>query len=159
MSDCQLQFKPEIEIKYISERAVPDKQFSCSEAVAAEFLPGGSMYDLLNVPVERFYLLNLNIKNKLINFCMVSQGSLTSSIVHPREVLKAAVLSSAASVIFVHGHPSGDSEPSIDDIEITNRLCKACAIVGINVLDHLVIAVNPAPGVNGYYSFRQNNMI
>ena len=56
-------------------------------------------------------------------------------------------------MIFLHNHPSGDPEPSIDDIEITNRLCKSCSIIGINVLDHLIIAEN------GYFSFKQKNML
>ena len=75
------------------------------------------------------------------------------SIVHPREVLKIAIRESAASVIFVHNHPSGDPEPSIDDIEITKRLCKSCNIVGINVLDHIIV------GSDDYYSFKMKNMI
>ena len=84
---------------------------------------------------------------------MVSQGSLTSSIVHPREVLKVAIRESAASVIFIHNHPSGDPEPSIDDIEITKRLCKSCNIVGIKVLDHIIV------GSDEYYSFKMKNML
>ncbi|MBM3713801.1 MAG: DNA repair protein RadC, partial [Actinobacteria bacterium] len=108
---------------------------------------------LKDLKKEQFRLVLLNIKNRIIKEVMVSQGSLTSSIVHPREVLKAAIKASAASVIFLHNHPSGDPEPSIDDIEITNRLCKSCAIVGISVLDHLIV------GEGGYFSFRQKNMI
>lgn len=68
---------------------------------------------------ERFYSVLLDTKNKVIGVEMVSQGSLDSSPVHPREVYKSALLSSAASVIFVHSHPSGDPEPSISDREIT----------------------------------------
>jgi len=94
----------------------------------------------------------LDIKNKLLNYSIISQGSLTSSIVHPREVLKPAILSNSASVIFIHNHPSGDPDPSVDDIEITNRLCKAFSICRINVLDHIVIG-------DSYYSFKQHNLI
>jgi DNA repair protein RadC len=122
--------------------------FRCSEEVANYYIP--LLKDLKN---EQFRLVMLNIKNRIIREVMVSQGSLTSSIVHPREVLKIAIKASAASVIFLHNHPSGDPEPSIDDIEITNRLCKSCSIIGINVLDHLIIAEN------GYFSFKQKNML
>jgi DNA repair protein RadC len=95
----------------------------------------------------------LNIKNKIIKEILISQGSLTSSIVHPREVICPAIRESAASLIFIHNHPSGDPEPSIDDIEITRRLCKSCSIIGINVLDHIIVAEN------GYFSFKQKNML
>ena len=70
-----------------------------------------------------------------------------------REVYKAAILANAASVCFLHNHPSGSTEPSIDDIEITNRLCKAGSILGINVLDHLIITTG------GYLSFKQKGLI
>lgn len=74
---------------------------------------------------ERFYSILLDAKNKVIGVDMVSQGSLNSSQVHPREVYKSALLSSAASVIFVHSHPSGDPEPSFSDREITKQLKEA----------------------------------
>lgn len=131
-----------------AERNGSNISFRCSEEVANYYIP--LLKDLKN---EQFRLVMLNIKNRIIREVMISQGSLTSSIVHPREVLKIAIKASAASVIFLHNHPSGDPEPSIDDIEITNRLCKSCSIIGINVLDHLIIAEN------GYFSFKQKNML
>ena len=88
---------------------------------------------------EHFLVLCLDTRNRLINCKPVSMGSLDTSIVHPREVFKEAVSSSAASVIFVHNHPSGDPEPSKEDIELTKRLAKAGEIVGIEVLDHIVV--------------------
>ncbi len=69
----------------------------------------------------------------------VSMGSLDSSVVHPREVFKEAISASAASVIFVHNHPSGDPEPSEDDIELTRRLVEAGKLLGILVLDHVIV--------------------
>jgi DNA repair protein RadC len=88
---------------------------------------------------EHFWVLCLDTRNRLINWKQVSIGSLDTSIVHPREVFKEAVSSSAASVIFVHNHPSGDPEPSKEDIELTKRLAKAGEIVGIDVLDHIIV--------------------
>jgi len=88
---------------------------------------------------EHFWVLCLDTRNKLINWKQVSIGSLDTSIVHPREVFKEAVSSSAASVIFVHNHPSGDPEPSKEDIELTKRLVKAGEIIGIDVLDHIIV--------------------
>jgi len=88
---------------------------------------------------EHFWVLCLDTRNRLINRKLVSIGSLDTSIVHPREVFKEAVSSSAASVIFVHNHPSGDPEPSKEDIELTKRLVKAGEIIGIDVLDHIIV--------------------
>jgi len=88
---------------------------------------------------EHFWVICLDTRNRLINCKPVSIGSLDTSIVHPREVFKEAVSSSAASVIFVHNHPSGDPEPSKEDIGLTKRLVKAGEIVGIDVLDHIIV--------------------
>lgn len=132
----------------ISEKNGNNISFRCSEEVANYYIPL-----LKNLKKEQFRVLLLDIKNKIIKEVLISQGSLTSSLVHPREVLKPAIKESAASVIFIHNHPSGDPEPSSDDIEITNRLCKSCSIIGINVLDHIIVAEN------GYFSFKQKKLI
>jgi len=81
----------------------------------------------------------LDTRNRLIKVSEISVGSLDSSIVHPREVFKEAISASAASLIFVHNHPSGDPEASEDDIKLTKRLAEAGEIVGIDVLDHIII--------------------
>ena len=88
---------------------------------------------------EHFWVICLDTRNRLINCKPVSIGSLDTSIVHPREVFKEAVSSSSSSVIFVHNHPSGDPEPSKEDVELTKRLAKAGEIVGIDVLDHIIV--------------------
>ena len=88
---------------------------------------------------EHFLVLCLDTRNRLINYKPVSMGSLDTSIVHPREVFKEAISSNAASVIFVHNHPSGDPEPSKEDIELTKRPAKAGEIMGIEVLDHIIV--------------------
>jgi len=96
---------------------------------------------------EKFYSILLDTKNKVIGVDMVSQGSVNSSVVNPAEVYKSALLASASSVIFVHSHPSGDFEPSLDDRGLTTLLKKAGELMGIEVLDHVII------GRDGYYSF------
>ncbi len=88
---------------------------------------------------EHFLVLCLDTRNRLIDRKPVSMGSLDTSIVHPREVFKEAISSCAASVIFAHNHPSGDPEPSKEDLELTKRLSKAGEIVGIDVLDHIIV--------------------
>ena len=88
---------------------------------------------------EHFLALLLDTRNQLIKVAEISVGSLDTSIVHPREVFKEAISASAASVIFVHNHPSGDPEASEDDIKLTKRLAQTGEIVGIDVLDHIII--------------------
>ena len=88
---------------------------------------------------EYFLAVLLDTRNQLIKTAEISIGSLDSSIVHPREVFKEAISASAAAVIFVHNHPSGDTEASEDDIRLTKRLAEAGEIVGIDVLDHVII--------------------
>ncbi|UCD10251.1 MAG: DNA repair protein RadC [Dehalococcoidales bacterium] len=91
---------------------------------------------------EYFLVLCLDTRGKLIKTSEVSIGSLDSSIVHPREVFKEALTASAASVIFTHNHPSGEPEPSEDDIKLTKRLADAGDILGIDVLDHVIVVDN-----------------
>ncbi len=87
---------------------------------------------------EHFFMITLDSKNRAIGYHTISIGSLSTSIVHPRECLKAALLDSAAAVIFLHNHPSGDPAPSREDRECTNRLAAAAKILGIRVLDHII---------------------
>ena len=101
---------------------------------------------------EYFLAVLLDTRNRLIRVAEISVGSLDSSIVHPREVFKEAISASAASVIFVHNHPSGDTEASEDDIRLTKRLNEAGEIVGIDVLDHLIV------GGKSYTSLKRNGL-
>jgi DNA repair protein RadC len=89
---------------------------------------------------ERFLCALLDSKNRVFKEAIISDGTLTSSLVHPREVFRYAIKEAAASVLFVHNHPSGDPSPSKDDISITKRLVETGKIVGIHVLDHVVIS-------------------
>ncbi|PDM39018.1 DNA repair protein RadC [Parageobacillus yumthangensis] len=88
---------------------------------------------------EVFFVMCLNTKNEVVAVHRCHIGSLNASIVHPREVFKAAILNNAASIIVAHQHPSGDVTPSREDVEMTKRLAEAGRILGIEVLDHLVI--------------------
>ena len=88
---------------------------------------------------EHFLAVLLDTRGRLIKVSEISVGSLDTSIVHPREAFKEAISASAASVIFVHNHPSGDPEASEDDIKLTKRLAEAGEIMGIDVLDHIII--------------------
>lgn len=102
---------------------------------------------------EVFAALHLDTKNQIICADIVSVGSLSASIVHPREVFKTALLSSASAIIFVHNHPSGDPTPSREDIDITKRLKECGDLLGIRVLDHIVV------GDGRYVSFADRGMM
>jgi DNA repair protein RadC len=111
------------------------RRFRDSRGVAAYFRP-----QLLNLRKEIFVTVLLNGRHELIRETTVSEGCLTSSIVHPREAFRAAVREAAAAVLFVHNHPSGDPTPSVEDRRLTERLVEAGKILGIRVLDHVVVA-------------------
>ena len=100
---------------------------------------------------EHFYIIALNSRNHSV--AEVSIGSLDASIVHPREVFSVAIKNNAASVIFVHNHPSGDPEPSEDDLVTTKQLTEAGKILGIQVVDHIIVTKN------NYFSFKENKLI
>ncbi len=122
--------------------------FCSSGDVASYYQP--RMKDLKK---ETFRCALLDTKNKIIRDEVVSIGSLTASIVHPRDTYKAAVRESAAAVIFIHNHPSGDIKPSQEDILLTRRLVQAGEVLGIQVLDHIII------GDGSHFSFRDNGLI
>ncbi|MBI3059928.1 MAG: DNA repair protein RadC [Deltaproteobacteria bacterium] len=102
---------------------------------------------------EIFYVVLLTNKNRKIREVKVSEGSLTASLVHPREVYNPVIRESAAAVIFVHNHPSGDPAPSPEDLEITRRLKEVGEVMGVRVLDHVVI------GRDRYFSFSDRGIL
>ncbi len=102
---------------------------------------------------EHFKTIILDTKNQIISIENISIGNLNQSIVHPREVFNLAIKKSANSIILVHNHPSGDPTPSLEDVNVTNRLVEAGNIIGIKVLDHIII------GDNKYISFKEKNLI
>lgn len=97
------------------------------------------MEDLRYLQKEHFVCLFLNTKNHVLAQETLSMGSLNASLVHPREVFRAAIKRSSASIICAHNHPSGDPTPSREDIELTGRLVEAGSLIGIDVLDHVII--------------------
>ncbi len=102
---------------------------------------------------EHFILITLSTRNKVIGIHKVSVGTLNASLVHPREVFSEAIRRSASSVVLAHNHPSGDCEPSEEDLKITRRLVEAGRILGIEVLDHIVI------GSRNHMSFKERSLI
>jgi DNA repair protein RadC len=102
---------------------------------------------------EHFMVLLLDGRQCVMSDSQVSQGTLTASLVHPREVFRTAVGAAAASLVLVHNHPSGDPTPSAEDLAVTQRLVEAGTVLGIRVLDHVVV------GEHGYYSFEEHGRI
>ena len=108
---------------------------------------------LSHLKKEVFMILILNSANSLIRDIQISEGILNSSLVHPREVFQCAILESAASIVLLHNHPSGEAEPSQEDKIITRRMIEAGKLLDIPVLDHIII------GQRKYFSFREAGLI
>lgn len=102
---------------------------------------------------EIFFILFLNSKNSMLDYVIHTIGTVDSSAVYPREVIRSALINNASSIIVCHNHPSGDPHPSEADKEITRILVNACEMVGIPVLDHVII------GKNGHYSFADEGLM
>lgn len=134
--------------RLLGERMAPGRLLRESAEIFACF------HDRLrDLKKERFLTVMLDGKNRVIREDQVSEGILTASLVHPREVFAPAIRESAAGLILVHNHPSGDPEPSPEDHEVTRRLCAVGELVGIRVLDHVVI------GDGRYVSFLERGLI
>lgn len=125
-----------------------EKKITSPNDVAALFIP--LLKDELK---EKFLVVCLNSANKIIKYDVISIGNLNSSVVHPREVFKTAIENNSASIILIHNHPSGNPEPSNEDISITKKIVEAGKIMNIPVFDHLIIAGN------SYTSFVEKRLI
>ena len=111
------------------------------------------LFQQLDADKEHFAMITLNNKNRFTGWKVVSTGSLTASLVHPREVYSVALEFRAAALIFLHNHPSGDPAPSPEDIDITRRLKEVGNIMGIRVLDHVIL------GIERYFSFSDKGLL
>ena len=130
--------------KRISQAKKPIKKISCAEDVFNYFHER-----LKDEKQEHFYTLMIHTKNNIIGEHLVSKGILDASIVHPREVFKSAIKNSASKIILVHNHPSGDPNPSEEDLELTEKLAKSGDELGMSVLDSAII------GKTNYWSWRE----
>ena len=108
---------------------------------------------LQDQPGEVFAILCLSTKHRVIAYHEVSRGTLDATLVHPREVFKAALLANAASIVLCHNHPSGEPTPSPDDLQLTRRLVGAGTLLGVEVLDHIIV------GDGRYYSFKEGGCL
>lgn len=142
-------------IDMVKVRLVPDYKLRSDVPIATS----ADAIQLLKEELSQFdreaiCILNLNTKMKPINASIAAVGDVSSASVHPRDVFKSAVLSSASGFILMHNHPSGDLTPSADDICITIRLIEAGKIIGIRLIDHIIVGLN-----SEYCSMREQNLI
>ena len=138
----------EIGRRIASAKPIEKIHFSCPQDVADFLMPR-----LRYAAKEQFVVVLLNSKNKVIGTEVVSEGSLSSSIVHPREVYGPAILHHAAAIMVAHNHPSGDPKPSTEDKEATRLLSRSGKVLGIPMIDHVII------GDGNYYSFLENEAL
>lgn len=138
----------EIGRRIASAKPLEKIHLSCPQE-AAEFLMPRLRYAIK----EQFVVVLLNSKNKVIGTEVVSEGSLSNSIVHPREVFVPALLQHAAAIMVAHNHPSGEPSPSVEDRELTSMLVRSGKVLGIPLVDHIII------GDGNYYSFLENEAL
>ncbi len=111
-----------------------------------------ALEDMKPLEIEQTRGIYLNSRNKILSMKTISTGTLTISLINPREIIKNAINSNAVGVIIAHNHPSGDPTPSLEDIKATKTLLNACDIVGIQLIDHVIIG-------DGYFSFKEKKLI
>lgn len=126
----------------------PEKVFSLLEPEA------------LGMEIEKFWMLCLNRKNRLIKLIEVTSGTASASLIHPREAFREAIRHGACSVIAAHNHPSGDPSPSQADIQVTRQLREAGSVIDIPLLDHVIVGSrHHDPKGEGYYSFNETGFL
>ena len=139
-------------VSLVREPAIYPRGEHVHEASEVE-LVARAIYRGLDADKEHFVLLALNNKNRINGFKVISTGSMTTTLVHPREVWRAALHFAACGVVFIHNHPSGDPSPSPEDIDITKRLKEVGDVMGVRILDHIVL------GDEKIFSFNDRGML
>ena len=151
----QLVATMELARRVLSQQVAVAPQLNRADLIAAYFQP-----IVRGLQVEKFWVLCLNRKNRLIKRIEVTSGTATTALAHPREVFREAVRETAAAVVCVHNHPSGDPAPSTADIHVTRQLREAARTLDIELLDHVIVGHAAAdPAGLGYYSFRSAGLL
>lgn len=151
----QLVTTMEIANRVLTQSASVEEVLNRPEKVHAHFRA-----QIIGLSVEKFWVLCLNRKNRLIRQAEITSGTATSSLAHPREVFREAIRHGATAVVCVHNHPSGDPAPSAADIQVTRQLREAARTVDIDLLDHVIVGIPAAdPQGRGFYSFREAGLI
>jgi DNA repair protein RadC len=145
----------EVARRVLAKGAEVTAVFNRPDLVLQHFAP-----QIAGLAVEKFWVLCLNRKNRLIKQVEITSGTATSSLAHPREVFRAAIRHGATAVVCVHNHPSGDPAPSAADVQVTRQLREAARAVDIELLDHVIVGRPAAdPRGLGYHSFRESGVL
>ena len=151
----QLLTTMEIARRVLGQQVADAPILNRADLVAAYFQPFS-----LGLEVEKFWVVCLNRKNRLLKRVEVTSGTATAALAHPREVFREAIREAATAVVCVHNHPSGDPAPSAADLQITRQLREAARAVDIDLLDHVILGRTPAdPAGRGFYSFREAGLL
>ncbi len=137
-----------VRVMLVREGSPSSRELSSPSAVFAYMRPKCRRLDR-----EHFWRIDLDARSRVLGYEVVSVGTISASLVHPREVLKGAILNNAAGIIVAHNHPSGDTSPSAEDKDVTRRLQRAGELMGIPLLDHMVLADG------GFFSFKERGLI
>lgn len=145
----------ELSRRMLAQREILPPQLEHPHQVMAHF-----QSEVIALNVEKFWVLSLNRRNRLLRRDEITSGTATSALVHPREVFREAIKAGACAIIAVHNHPSGDPAPSSADLQITRQLCAAARAVEIGLIDHVILG-SPVrdPAGRGYYSFREAGLL
>ena len=145
----------EIARRVLGQKSEDAEQLSRPDRVASYF-----QTVIAGLEVEKFWVLCLNRKNRLLKRVEITSGTATSALAHPREVFREAIREAASAVVCVHNHPSGDPAPSAADMQVTRQLREAARTVDIPLLDHIILGRTGAdPLGRGYYSFRAGGLL
>ena len=125
-------------------------QVNGAEEVSKVFQDILALEDHIGQEKEHYYVMHVNVKSQVIMVELVTVGTVSSSLVHPRETFRRAVLAGSTSIIIAHNHPSGDVEPSDEDTKVTKLMFEAGQLLGITMLDHIIFTKD------SYFSFRNN---
>ena len=151
----QLAATAEIARRMLTAQRASAPLLNRAELISAYMLPIAA-----GLSVEKFWVLCLNRKNRLIKQVEISSGTATAALAHPREVFRAAVRESASSIVCIHNHPSGDPAPSAPDTHVTRMLREAAKAVDIELIDHVILGTIESDPMNrGYFSFREAGML
>lgn len=145
----------EIARRTLAQREAVPPQLEHPHQILELFQP-----EVLGLTVEKFWVVSLNRRNRLLRRDEISSGTATSALVHPREVFRQAIKAGACALIAVHNHPSGDPAPSSADLQITRQLAAASRTVEIALMDHVILGQRTRdPAGRGYYSFREAGLL
>jgi DNA repair protein RadC len=145
----------ELASRIVTQRREEEPVLNRADLIAAYLQPF-----VAGLEVEKFWVLCLNRKNRLVKRVEITSGTATAALAHPREVFRAAIRESAAALVCAHNHPSGDPAPSAPDLHVTRQLREAAKAVDIELLDHVIVGRAGAdPLGRGYFSFREAGLL